>query len=122
LPRNKNKNKTDNTDIPAPVEGDVDNLMVFSAEAEQVGLMTRHPGWSIIKRDLETYRQKMGEAIPYLSPGTEDFNKSRLLYIASDKLLGMVEDYDQNRKRALELIEKLENQKENIVLDVDNSG
>ena len=92
----------------------------FTAEAEQVDLMTRHPGWEIIRRDVDDYRQKIAAKIPYLNPRGAIYEDTRILYLASDKLLGIIEDYAANRKKAIELLDKIDNPQENIVLDVDN--
>jgi len=96
------------------------NLRIFIAEAQQVDLMRRHPGWEILERDLEKYRGDIGARLAYLNPETLEYDEARIMYLASDKLLKMVEDYATNKRRALEFLEKLDNPSDNIILDVDN--
>jgi len=99
---------------------EIDSLREYTLEAEQVELLRQHNGWLILERDLEQYKAEIGEKLPYLNPKSPEFQEARILFIASDKALKMVEDYIENRRRALELLNKIENPKENIVLDVDN--
>jgi hypothetical protein len=98
------------------------DLRAFIAEAELVSLMTRTPGWEVLERDVSEYIKKLGERIPYLNPKSDECLSARLLYIASDKLLKIVTDYANNRAEALAFLDKLDNTKENIVLDVDNQN
>jgi len=118
MPRRKKKPQLKEPEPRQTTE--TDDLLVFIAEAEQVDLMTRHPGWAIVKRDLELYRKTIGEELPYLNPETENYDNKRILYIASDKMLKMIEDYDRNKKSSMELFQKLNNPKDNVILDVDN--
>jgi hypothetical protein len=94
--------------------------MEYAREAELVSLMTTTPGWEILERDINEYRSQIGEKIAYLMPKTKEYFEAVTLFIASDKLLKMISDYSENRKRALELIDRLENTDSNIILDVDN--
>ncbi len=103
-------------------QSDQDDLRIFAAEAELVDLMTNQQGWQIIKRDILDFKEKVGAKLPYLNPKLAEFTEARIQYIAADKLLKMVEDYAENRKRIMELLRKLENQNEEITLDVDNAG
>lgn len=102
------------------MNNEADSLREYALEAEQVDLLRKQPGWQILERDLDQYLNEIGEKLPYLDTKSKEFREARVLYIASDKLLKMILDYAENRKRALELLEKLDNTKENIVLDVDN--
>ena len=106
--------------LPEKTDNEVDSLREYALEAEQVELMTRHNGWVILEQDLNFYKNGIGEKLPYLDPKSKDFTEARILYIAADKLLKMVIDYAENKKRALELLERIDNPKQNIVLDVDN--
>jgi hypothetical protein len=99
---------------------EVDSLREFALEAEQVGLLQKYRGWEILERDLGQYKNEIGSKLPYLDPKSKEFTESRILYIAADKLMKMFEDYAENRKRALELLERIDNPKEHIILDVDN--
>lgn len=106
--------------LPPLLKTEPEELREYVAESELVDLLTRTEGWGILQRDLEGYRQTIGARIAYLNPKTIEFEEARILYISCDKLLKMIEDYAENRKRALELLEKIDNPKENIILDVDN--
>jgi len=97
-----------------------ESLRAYIAEAEQVDLMTRHLGWEILARDILGYKDKLGATLAYMNPASKEFDDARVLYIASDKLLALVEDYKSNKEKAIELLEKIENPETNIVLDVDN--
>ncbi|KYK26433.1 hypothetical protein AYK26_07505 [Euryarchaeota archaeon SM23-78] len=107
--------------VPQPKPSEPEDLRVYVAEAEQVDLMTRTEGWNIIQRDIEDYRDKIGSRLAYLNPKTLEYEEARINYLAADKLLKMIEDYAENKKRAIELLEKIDNPQENIVLDVDNA-
>lgn len=102
-----------------PTKTEPDDLREYVAEAEQVDLMARHPGWDILRRDFDIYRNEIGSKIAYLNPKSLEFEEARILYIAIDKLIKSVEDYRENKRRAIELLEKIDNPKENIILDVD---
>lgn len=115
--KHKSRKKIEFSPLP---KTEPEELREYVAEAELVDLLTRTEGWGILQRDFEDYRQKIGARLPYLNSKTIEFEEIRILYIACDKLLKMVEDYAENKKRALELLEKIDNPKENIVLDVDN--
>lgn len=106
--------------IPDKELDEQEQLLHFSLEAEQVDLMTQHRGWQILQRDLEEYRKRIGDTLPYLETDTKEYKEARIMYIATDRLLKLVEDYQVNRKKAVEFIDKLDNLKENIVYDVDN--
>ena len=122
-PKKKGKSKkpvAPKVAIPAIKRDDPEELRIFVAEAEQVNLLTVHPGWEILRRDIDSYRQEILRKLVYLNPKTIEYENARVLYIASDKLIQMIEDYSANRKRALELLEKIDNPDTNIILDVDN--
>jgi len=97
-----------------------DELLEYIEEAEKVRLMTTTEGWNIIKNDISRYLSEIGNRLPYLDPASKEFYDSRLLYIASDKLIKMVEDYEFNRKKAEELLLKLNTQENVVMADVDN--
>lgn len=96
-----------------------EDLKIFVAEADLVDLMTKTEGWQIIQRDFENLRKNIGEKLAYLNPKTPEFSEARITYIAIDKLLKVVLDYADNKRRVLELLEKIDNPQE-IILDVDN--
>ncbi len=99
---------------------EVDSLREFTLEAEQVEILTKQDGWRILERDIEQYKNEKYLRLAYLDPRSKEFVEARTLYLAGAKLLELVNDYSENRKRALELLERINNTKENIVLDVDN--
>jgi hypothetical protein len=107
-------------EIPKIAEtSDVSDLQEYALQAEQVELLKRNNGWLILESDLNHYKREIGEKLPYINPKSQLYEDSRILYIASDKALKMVEDYIENKKRALELLDRLTNP-EVIALDVDN--
>jgi hypothetical protein len=97
-----------------------EDLRSFIAEAEMVRQMASTPGWNIMVRDLVEYKNTLADALPYLNTKTKEFFEARILFIASDKLLKLVDDYEENRKRSVELLERIQNTDINITLDVDN--
>lgn len=99
---------------------ELDSIREFSAEAELVEQLQKQPGWAIIERDLCFYKEEISSKLAYLDTNSKEFKESRILFIGADKALSLFRDYEENKKRALELLQKIDNTKENIVLDVDN--
>jgi len=99
---------------------EVDDLREFALEAEQVGLLENHNGWRILVRDFSLWREGLLNKLPYIDPKSKEYSEARILLIVADKLLKITEDYSENKKRYLDLLERIDNKKENIVLDVDN--
>lgn len=99
---------------------ELDTLREYVAEAELVDQLTKQPGWAILEKDLYQYKEEIGLKLAYLDPKSKEFVESRILFLAADKLLNLFGDYAENRNRALELLKRIDNPKENIVLDVDN--
>lgn len=99
---------------------ELDSIREFSAEAELVGQLQKQPGWGIIERDLCSYKEEIGSRIAYLDPNSKEYKEARILFISADKALSLFRDYEENKKRAVELLEKIDNPQENIILDVDN--
>jgi hypothetical protein len=106
--------------VEASQNSSIDDIRDFSLEAEQVEILKHQNGWKIIERDCIQYRTDIGSKLAYLDPKSKEFTDARILFIAADKTLSLFNDYVENRKRALELLEKIDNTAENIVLDVDN--
>jgi len=102
-----------------PITNEVDSLREYAVEAEQVELLRQNSGWQILERDLNAYRDAIGGKLAYMSPLSKEFDDARILFIASDKILQMVSDYSENKKRAMELLDRIDSP-EKIVLDVDN--
>jgi len=97
-----------------------EDLEGFIKEASEVKNLTDQKGWHILERDLMDYKTRIGQQIAYLNPKSPQFEEARVLYIASDKLLTMVSDYEENRAKAIELLTKLENPNLTVAMDVDN--
>jgi adenine-specific DNA methylase len=102
------------------VNNEVDSLREFSLEADAVLLLKKQPGFEFLERDITQYKDEISAKLAYLDPKSREFSEARILFIAGDKLLSLFSDYAENRKRALELLERIDNPSENIVLDVDN--
>jgi len=102
------------------MEKNQEELLEFVDEATKVEQLTESEGWSIIKRDIQMYMSELSSRFAYLDPKTQEFLESRILYIASDKLIKMVEDYNVNNMKAKELLLKLATQSNTVVADVDN--
>jgi len=97
-----------------------EDLEGFIKEASEIKNLTETKGWHILERDLMDYKTRIGQQIAYLNPKSPQFEEARVLYIASDKLLAMVSDYEENRAKAIELLTKLENPNLAVAMDVDN--
>ncbi len=97
-----------------------EDLEEFIREADEVQGLTSTKGWSILERDLRQLRDGITEKLAYLNPKRPEFYEARLLYIATDKLFALVEDYAANKNIALELLTKLQNPDLAVTLDVDN--
>lgn len=118
--KKKSKESIEPLETPKVDKPEPEELRSFVNEAEQVSLMTRHPGWEILRRDIDDTRSKIGNKLAYFNPKTPEFEEARITYLSLDRLIRTIEDYAENRKRVLELLDKLEHPKDNIVLDVDN--
>ncbi len=105
---------------PLIQENEVDSLREYAAEAEQVEMLKNHPGWLTVEADLQEYKKSIGEKLAYVQPFSKEYNEARILFIAADKVLKIVDDYVENRKRALDLLKKIDDPKGNITLDMDN--
>lgn len=101
-------------------DNEVNDLREFALEAEQVALLENHNGWRILARDFSLWREELRNKLPYIDPKSKEYNEARILLIVADKLLTITEDYSENRKRYLDLLNRIDNPQENIVLDVDN--
>jgi len=66
------------------------------------------------------YREGLMSKLAYMNVSRPEFDEMRRLYIASDKLISMVEDYKVNRDKAVEYLNVLDNPEISIALDVDN--
>ena len=77
-------------------------------------------GWAVIERDVLRYREGIMQKLAYTNPRRLEYEEARILVIAVDKLLALVNDYETNRENAIDMLNKLENPDTMITLDVDN--
>ena len=95
-------------------------LEEYIQEANEVQQLTSMRGWHILKRDLLGYREGLMSKLAYMNVSRPEFDELRRLFIASDKLISMVEDYRVNREMAEKYLKVLNNPEVAIALDVDN--
>jgi hypothetical protein len=97
-----------------------DDLKDFVQEANEVYLLTQQTGWRIITRDLLEYRNGLTNRLAYIDPSKPEHKEARILFIAVDKIFTLINDYKENREKAVELLQKLENPDLATVMDIDN--
>ncbi len=97
-----------------------EDLQEFIREADEVRSLTMTKGWSIIERDLTEYRDGLVTRLAYISPKKPEHAEARILFIAVDKLFAIINDYQENRDKAIELLEKLNNPELAVTMDIDN--
>ena len=97
-----------------------EDLEEFIKEAGEVKFLTQQTGWAILERDLSIYRDGISKKLAYMNPSRPEFNEARILFLAVDKIFDIVNDYQENRDMAIELLNKMENPDLAIALDVDN--
>ena len=95
------------------------DLESYIKEASEVKLLTQQAGWAILERDLLQYRNSLTNRIAYLDPSKPEHKEARILFIAVDKIFSLINDYEDNRDRAIELLNKLENPSLNTIMDID---
>jgi hypothetical protein len=91
----------------------------FIREADEVRLITTQAGWHIIERDITEYRNSLINKLAYTDPTKPEFREAVILFVASDKLLALINDYQENRDKAIELMNKLENPNLAVAMDID---
>ena len=96
------------------------DLQEFIVEANQVQNLANHEGWRILERDLLEYREGLVNRIAYLDPSDPKCREARVLFIAVDKIFSLVNDYAENRKNAIDMLNKMENPDLATAMDVDN--
>lgn len=119
MPRRK-KNKPKAKQVLQVKQDSPEDLEAFIREASEVKQLTQHPGWGIIARDLTLYRNGLMDKIVYIDPSKPESREARVLFIAVDKIFALINDYQENRDRAIELLNKLENPDLAVTMDVDN--
>jgi len=102
-------------EVPKP-----EDLEEFIREASEVKQLTEHPGWGVLARDLSEYRNGLVNRIAYIDPKKPECLEARVLFIAIDKLFSIVNDYQENRDRAIELLNKIQNPSLAVTMDIDN--
>lgn len=75
-------------------------LEEFIAEAAHVHAMTAHPGWGILKRDMELFLSEANRAWTSMNPDTAQFKRLQVDVLAFRKIIDIVEDYESNRIQA----------------------
>ena len=103
-----------------PEKREPTELEEFIREASEVRQITTMAGWAILERDLKRYQQALVTKLAYLNHKRPEAYEARLLYIATDKLLALVNDYEVNRDKAIEMLNKLQNPELNVTMDIDN--
>jgi hypothetical protein len=96
-----------------------EDLNEFIREASEVKSMTMHSGWNILTRDLLEYRDGILERLAYIDPSKTEHKEARILFIAIDKIFNIVNDYQENRVKAVELLNKLQNPELTVAMDID---
>ncbi len=97
----------------------IDDLTEFVKEATQVKQLTEQAGWGVLERDLTIYKNEISKKLAYLNPNRPEFLEARILYLAADKIIGMVNDYQENRDIAMETLAKMDNPDLAVSFDVD---
>ena len=96
------------------------DLIDYIKEASEVKNLTLQRGWKIIERDLLEYREGLINRFAYLDPSKPECREARVLFIAVDKIFSLINDYQENRDKAIELLTKMENPDLATIMDVDN--
>ena len=104
-----------NQEIQSP-----NDLEAFIKEASEVKQLTQSAGWAILERDLILYRNTVSKRLAYINPNRPEFKEAQILYQAADKIIGMVNDYQENRDIAIDTLNKMENPDLATIMDVDN--
>jgi len=102
-------------EINAPRE-----LNDFIIEANEVKQLTSMRGWEIIKRDLAGYKEGIMQKLAYINPRRMEYNELRLLYLSANKIISLVEDYQVNKEKSVEYLNKLQNLDLAVTFDIDN--
>lgn len=106
--------RTQDQETPNP-----NDLEAYIKEASAVKTLTQQEGWQILERDLLQYRDSLTNKLAYLDPSKPEHREARILFIAVDKIFSLINDYEANRDRAIELLNKLENPSLNTIMDID---
>ena len=95
-------------------------MEAYIREASEVKQMTASAGWGILERDLLSLQAGIVPKIVYLESKRPESYEAKLLYIGIDKIIALVNDYEANRDKAIELLTKLQNPDLAVTLDIDN--
>ena len=96
------------------------DIREYVQEASEVRQLTAMAGWGIMERDVKHYRNSLIDKLAYIEPSRPEYYEAKVLFLAADKLLALVNDYENNRDKAIELLNKLDNPELEVTLDVDN--
>ena len=111
----KTKRRRRKADTPDPKKYARD----FLEEAEAVRIMTTTVGWGVLKRDCENTLNELRRHWAYMDENSPEYKEARIIAVACDKIIKMVEDYEENAKTVKEFLNKITNPKNNILLDYD---
>jgi hypothetical protein len=104
---------------PDPETPNPSDLEAYIREASEVKALTQTAGFAILERDLLEYRNGLVNRMAYIDPSKPEFRESRILFIAVDKIFSLINDYEENRDRAIQLLQKMENPDLAITMDID---
>jgi len=82
--------------------------------------MRQQKGWSIIERDLIQFRNGIIPKLAYLDTRRSEYLEAKTLYIGIDKVLNLINDYESNKVKALETLEKISHPDLVVPFYVDN--
>jgi len=68
------------------------------------------------------YQSGIASRIAYLDPSKPEQREARILFIAVDKVFNLINDYAENKTKAQEMLEKLNNPDTTVTMDVDNEA
>ena len=74
-----------------------------------------------MERDLSALRESVVPKLAYLHSKRPEHYEARIVYAGVDTFLALIDDYQVNRDKAIELLNKLQNPDLAITMDVDNS-
>ena len=116
----KSKDKKQLKPLPRSNISAPQDLEEFILEANEVKALTASPGWGIVERDLARLQAGIVPKLAYLDDAKPEVKEAKRLYIGIDKVLALINDYEANRDKAIEMLEKLENPDLAVAMDIDN--
>jgi len=122
MPKRKKASKKPKLILKTPSKKELEeqDLDAYIKEADEVRAMLLTPGWAILERDLSKLYENLIPVLAYKDPKRSEFYEAQVLYIAIDKILALVKDYETNRDKAIEFLNKIQNPELAVTMDVDN--